>query len=307
MAKTITDKTIVLFKYNGTPLVANAITVSNTPFVKPNIKTQTYKDVGTGKLGATKTYIDENQTDTSFDIEVLLRGSDKTGVAPKTAPKIAELLKAAGLKETVGTVDITYSPNHAEISPSTCIVYQDDEKRTVNGAVANMKIEGTVGQAAKATFSVQGFTTPIPVVEVNPSVTLDTNTLMIVSKITAITLAGTSLNITKFELDLNNEITVNYATGMSDFVRKDFAPKLKLSGIKNKGDITPWSDLLATSIKEVIIILGSGAGKTLTITATQASTDDMEENDDDGIVGFTRTFGLQGDAAGENQFKLKWS
>ena len=46
MPKSITDKTIVLFKYNGTPLVANAITVSNTPFVKPNIKTQTYKDVG---------------------------------------------------------------------------------------------------------------------------------------------------------------------------------------------------------------------------------------------------------------------
>lgn len=307
MAKVITDKTVILFKNNGTPLPANAITTSNTPFVKPSIKTQTYKDVGTGKLGATKTYFDENQTDTSFDIEILLRGSDKTGVAPKTAPKIAELLKAAGLKETLGTADITYSPNHAEISPSTCYVYQDDEKRSVTGAIADMKIEGTVGQAAKATFTIQGFTTPTPTVEVNPTVVLDTNTLMIVSKITAITLAGTALNITKFELSLNNENSVNYATGMSEFVRKDFAPKLKLSGIKTKGDLTPWTDLIATSVKEIIITLGSGAGKTLTITATQASTSDMDENDDSGIVAYSRTFDLYGDATGENQFKLKWS
>lgn len=307
MAKSITDKTVVLFKYNGTPLVANAITTSNTPFVKPSIKNQTYKDVGTGKLGATKTYFDENQTDASFDIEVLLRGSDKTGAAPKTAPKIAELLKAAGLKETVGTVDITYSPNHTEVSPSTCIVYQDDEKRTVTGAIADMKIEGTVGQAAKATFSIQGFTVPTPTVEANPTVTLDTNTLMIVSKVTAITLAGATLNITKFEFSLNNEISSNYATSMSEFVRKDFAPKIKLSGIKNKGDLTPWTDLIASSVKEIIIILGSGAGKTLTITATQASTSDMEENDGDGIVEYSRTFDLQGDSTGENQFKIKWS
>ncbi len=307
MAKVITDKTVVLFKYNGVAGNINAITTSNVPFVKPNIKTQTYKDVGTGKLGNTKTYFDENQTDTSFDLEILLRGSDKTGVAPKTAPKIAELLKAAGLKETLGTADITYSPNHSEISPSTCYVYQDDEKRSVTGAIADMKIEGTVGQAAKATFTIQGFTTPTPTVEVNPTVVLDTNTLMIVSKITAITLAGTALNITKFELLLNNENSVNYATGMSEFVRKDFAPKLKLSGIKTKGDLTPWTDLIATSVKEIIITLGSGAGKTLTITATQASTSDVEENDDDGIVAYSRTFNLQGDATGENQFKIKWS
>ena len=307
MAKSITDKTVVLFKYNGSPVAANAITTSNTPFVKPNIKNKTYKDVGTGKLGASRTYFDENQTDTSVDIEILLRGSDKTGTAPKTAPKIAELLKSVGLTETQGTVDITYTPNHGYVSPSTCYIYQDDEKRSITGAMADMKIEGTVGEAAKATFTVQGFTLPAPVIETNPTVTLDSNSLMIVSKITAVTLAGTVLNITKFELSLNNELKLDYATAMSEFVRKDFAPTIKLTGVKTKGDLTAWSDLTATSVKEIIIILGSGAGKTITITASQAKTSDMEENDDDGTVGYSRTFDLQGDAVGENQFKIKWS
>jgi len=307
MAKSITKRTVFLFKYNGVPVVGNAITTLNTPFVKPNIKAKKYVDVGNGKLGGTKTYIDENQIDTSFDVEVLLRGSDKTGALPKTPPKFAELLKASGLTETQGTIDVTYTPNHGYLSPSTCYVYQDDEKRSITGAVCNMKIKGTVGEAAKAIFTVQGFTTALPVVEVNPTVTLDSNTLMIVSKVTAITVAGTQLNITDFEFDLNNENKLDYATAMSEFTRRDFNPTIKLSGIKVKGDLTAWTDLVATSVKEIIIVLGSGAGKTLTITATQASTSDMDENDDDGIVAYSRTFDLQGDATGENQFKIKWS
>lgn len=104
MAKSLTDKTVVLFKYNGTPAVANAVTTSNVPFVKPSIKSKTYKDVGTGKLGNQKTYIDEHQTDASFDLEIILRGNDKTGTTPTNAPKISELLKASGMIESVGLI-----------------------------------------------------------------------------------------------------------------------------------------------------------------------------------------------------------
>lgn len=307
MAKSLTDKTVVLFKYNATPTNGNAVTTSNVPFVKPSIKSKTYKDVGTGKLGNQKTYIDEHQTDTSFDLEILLRGNDKTGVAPITAPKIAELLKASGLIETLGADNISYKPNHNYVEPSTCCVFQDDTKRIITGVMCDMKISGTVGEAAKATFTVQGFTVPAPIIEVNPTVTLDDNSLMIVSKVTAITLDGDILNITSFELSLNNEIKLDYATNMGEFVRKDFAPKMKLTGVKIKGDETAWSDLTSDEIREIEIVLGSGIGKTLTIVASQAKTSDMEENDDDGTVAFTRTFDLQGDSTGQNQFEIIWS
>lgn len=307
MAKSLTDKTVVLFKCNGTPIAANTVTTSNVPFVKPSIKTKSYKDVGTGRLGNQKTYIDEHQTDTSFDLEVLLRGNDKSGVEPTNAPKIAELLKASGLLETVGTNSVTYTPNHNYVEPSTCYVYQDDTKRVITGAMCDMKISGSVGEAAKVTFTVQGFTAPAPTIEINPTVTLDDNSLMIVSKVTAITLDGDILNITNFELNLNNEIKLDYATNMGEFIRKDFAPKLKLTGVKIKGDETAWADLTSDELREITIVLGSGIGRTLTITASQAKTSDMEENDNDGTVGFARTFDLQGDSTGENQFEIKWS
>ncbi|MBD3830962.1 MAG: hypothetical protein IE890_10835 [Arcobacter sp.] len=307
MAKSITDKTVVLFAYNAVPTATNAITTSNVPFVKPNLKSQTYKDVGTGKLGNQKTYIDPYQTDTSFDLEVILRGNDKTGVDPTIKPKISQLLKASGLVEAVGADNVTYTPNHDYVEPSTCLVYQDDAKRQITGAMCEMKISGTVGEAAKATFTVQGFTSPAPTTETNPTVTLDDNSLMIVSYITAVTLDGQPLNIKSFELALNNEIKLDYATALSEFVRKDFAPKLKLTGVKIKGDETAWADLTSDELREINIVLGSGVGKTLTITASQAKTSDMEENDDDGTVGFARTFDLQGDSNGLNQFEIKWS
>lgn len=307
MAKSITDKTVVLFAYAGIPTSANAITTSNVPFVKPSIKSQTYKDVGTGRLGNTKTYFDEHQTDTSIDLEVLLRGNDKTGLDPTIPPKISKLLKASGLKEVIGATDVSYVPNHDYVDPSACTVYQDGAKREITGVICDMKISGTVGEAAKATFTVQGYTTPAPILETNPTVTLDNNSLMIVSKVTAITVDDEVLNITDFELSLNNEIKLDYATAMSEFVRKDFAPKLKLTGIKIKGDETAWSDLTADTLREVEIVLGSGTGKTLTISASQANTSDVDESDNDGTVGYSRTFDLEGDTSGENQFKIKWS
>lgn len=307
MAKSLTDKTVVLFKYNGTPAVANAVTTSNVPFVKPSIKSKTYKDVGTGKLGNQKTYIDEHQTDASFDLEIILRGNDKTGTTPTNAPKISELLKASGMIESVGADNVSYKPNHDYVEPSRCYVYQDDAKREITGAMCDMKISGTVGEAAKAIFTIQGFTVPAPTLETNPTVTLDDNSLMIVSKVTAITLDGETLNIKDFELSLNNEIKLDYATNMAEFVRKDFAPKLKLTGLKIKGDEAAWSDLTSDELREIQIVLGSGVGRTLTITASQAKTSDMEENDDDGTVAFTRTFDLQGDSTGQNQFEIIWS
>ena len=43
---------------------------------------------------------------------------------------------------------------------------------------------------------------------------------------------------------------------MGEFVRKDFAPKLKLTGVKIKGDETAWSDLTSDTLREIEIVLG---------------------------------------------------
>lgn len=306
MARQITDKSVVLFKYNGTVASTDAITVTTTPFLSPDVKSQEYKEIGSGKLGQTKNYVDEQNTTVEFDLEVMLRGNDKTGIAPETPPAIAELLKASGLTETIGASDVVYTPNHDTVNPSQCEVYVDDYKRVITGAIANMKISGTVGECAKATFSVSGFTTPQSISASNPTVTLDEEALLIVSKISAVTLDGTTLNIDSFEFDLGNENINVYAVDVSEYIRKDFQPTITLSGIKTKGDESGWTDLVADSVAEIIIVLGDSTGKQFTITASQAKTSQMGESDNEGMVNFSRTFRLQGDATGDNHFSIKW-
>ncbi len=307
MARQITDKSAVLFKYNGTATSANAVTVTETPFLSPDVKSQEYKEIGSGKLGQTKNYVDANNTTVQFDLVAMLRGNDKTGVAPETPPAIADLLKACGLTETIGADNVTYTPNHNDVSSSQAVVYIDDYKRVIDGAIATLKISGTVGECAKATFSVSGYTTPAATSEVNPTVTLDTESLMIVSRVSAITVDGSTINAESFDFDIGNDIKSIYAISVGEFIRTDFKPTIALSGIKTKGDESGWSDLIAEDVREIIIVLGSGAGKTVTITASQAKTSEMSESDNDGMVNFSRTFRCQGDANGDNHYSIKWS
>lgn len=306
MAKQNSKKSVVLFNYNDTPTSSNAITLTTTPFLSPDVKSQDYEETGSGKLGQMKSYVDENNTTVSFDLEVLLKGNNKAGDALDTPPAISNLLKACGLTEVIGTNDVVYSPNHDYVEPSEAEVYIDDFKRIITGAIATVKISGTVGEAAKATFSVSGFTTPQALSATNPTVTLDTESLLIVSKVSAITLAGTELNIENFEFDLGNVINQNYVTGLAEFVRSDFDPVVSLSGIKTKGDESGWTELVAESVKEVKIVLGTGAGKQFTLIVPQAKTKEMGESDNDGIVNYTRTFRCQADASGDNHFSIKY-
>lgn len=306
MARQITDKSAVLFKYNSTVSASDAVAVMTTPFLSPDVKSQEYKEIGTGKLGQTKNYVDEQNTTVDFSLEVMLRGNDKTGTAPETPPAIRELLLSCGLTETINANDVTYVPNHDYVNPSQAEIYVDGYKRLVTGAVSNLNLSGTVGECAKATFAVSGFTTPQATSATNPSVTLDTEALLIVSKVSAVTVAGATLNVESFEMDLGNENINVYAVDTSEYIRKDFVPTITLSGIKTKGDETGWTDLVADDVKEIIIVLGSGTGKQLTITATQAKTSQMGESDNDGMVNFSRTFRLQPDATGDNHFSIKW-
>jgi len=311
MSRQITDKCVILFKYNGSATSDDVVTVSETPFLSPEVKSQEYKEIGSGKLGQTKSYADEYNTTVTYDLVSMLRGNDKTGVAPQTPPAIASLLKASGLNEAIDTTEgnksVTYTPKHDDISASESVVYIDGYKRIINGAITNLKISGTVGECAKVTCSVSGFTTPEPIAEANPTVTLDSEALLIVSKVSVVTVDGTTLNVESFEFDAGNEIKNVYAVSIGEYVRTDFKPTIKLSGIKTKGDETGWSDLIADNVREIIITLGNEAGKRVTIKASQAKVSENSESDKDGMVNFSRTFRCQGDDTGDNHYSIKWS
>lgn len=298
-----TKKNIVLFKYGGTPTTSDVVNIEEFVNVAPDIKTQEYKELD-GELGNTKSYIDDEHTTTNFSLQAKLRGNDKTGAAPDTPPAISNLLKSAGLSETVtASSDVTYTINHGTLSASQATVYLDGRKRLVDGIVSDFKLTGEVGLCAKVEFTCSGYTNIAFVGEANPAVTLDSEALMIVNKISAVTIDGSTFNLKSFDFGVNNEIIDIYAVDLAKYERVDLDPKISLVGYEDSTS-TAWADLAAQGLKSIVITLGSGAGKTVELKIDSAMPTTNTENDDSGKLGITREFRCIKDATSGEHFEL---
>jgi len=305
MALIDTSKNSVLFKYGATPTASNVVNIEEKVSIAPDIKQSDYKELD-GELGNTKSYIDPEHTTTTFTVKAKLRGNDKTGVAPESAPAIDDLLKASGLSGAAGVSDYTYTPNHGTLTPAQATVYTDGKKRVADGIVCDFKLSGTVGECAVVEFSASGYTDIAEVSEANPAVTLDNESLMIVNKVSAVTVGGSTFNLKSFEFTLNNEVQDIYAVNIAKYERVDFDPKITLTGYRDSAD-TAWSDLSAQDLKTIVITLGSGAGKTVTLTIDSARPLNNNESDDSGKLSIAKEFRCLKDATSSHHFELMFS
>jgi len=306
MALINTDKNAVLFKYGATPDATNVVNIEELVNITPDVKTEDYKEFD-GELGNTKSYIDPEHTTCNFTIKSKLRGNDKTGANPDTPPSIAELLKASGLSETVtADSDVTYTVNQGTLNPAEALVYIDGKKRVADGIVCNFKLSGTVGSCAIVEFTAQGYTDITETNEANPTVTLDSESLMIVNKVSAVTIDGTVFNLESFDFDLGNDTQDIYAVGLAQFERSNFDAKVSLTGYKDSADTT-WADLAGQELKSIVITLGNGTGKTVTLTIESAIPLSPKESDKNGKMSITKEFRCIKDASSGEHFKLKWS
>lgn len=305
MALIDTSKNSILFKYGGVPDTTDVVNIEEKVSIAPDVKQSDYKELD-GELGNTKSYIDDEHTTANFTIKAKLRGNDKTGSTPSTEPAIDDLLKASGLTGTAGASDYTYTPNHGTLTPAQATVYTDGKKRVADGIVCNFKLSGTVGECATVEFTASGYTDIAETSEANPSVTLDSETLMIVNKVSAVTVDGSTFNLKSFDFDLNNEIQDIYAVSLAQYERVDFDPKISLTGYRDSAD-TAWTDLASQALKSIVITLGSGTGKTVTLTIDSARPLNNSESDDSGKLGITKEFRCTKDATSGNHFELMWS
>lgn len=304
MALIDVKKNCVLFKYNATPDSTNAVNIRENVFIQPDIKTQEYNEID-GKLANTKSYIDDEHTTASFTLSTKLEGNDKTGAAPETPPAISDLLKSAGLTETVGVDDVTYTINHGTLSSSEVAVYVDGKKRVVDGVVSDFKLSGEVGMCGTAEFTCSGYTDVAETNEANPSITFADKNLIVMQKTSTITIGGTSTKVKSFEFTLNNEIVDIYALTLAQFERSDLDPKISITLYRDSAD-TIWSQLASQSEVFIDIVLGDGAGKTVQLKIDSALPTNISESDDSGKLSATREFRCVKDATSGEHFELIW-
>lgn len=298
MANQLTNKNAVLVKSGGSPAAVDAVTTNGLVFVNPKVKSGDYKDVGNGMMGGTKSYIDPNWVNAEFDIPLQMKKASALG----TAPSIDELLKICGLAETItASTKVEYKPGGTGAGTGQIKVYTDGYVRSVIGAVGNLKISGKVGEPLTATVSVKGFLeSAAATAESNPTVTLDTNTAPLVTKVSVLTVGGVTLNADSFDFDIGNQINELYAINLSEYYMQDFDPTITITAVKVKGtDESAWTDFASGTVRAIIIQVGT-AGSMIELSIPYAILKEVSESDDAGNVKISRTFRAQASAGNDN-------
>lgn len=302
MAKQITSKNSFLINSSATPTASDIITTNEIVFVNPKAKTIETKAIGNGELGNVKSVTISDWTTAEFDVNINVKPSGTAG----NAPSYAALFKACGLTESIDTTNniVTYAPGGTPVGFAKN--YIDGSVRSITGIAGDFKLSGNIGEIAKLTFSLKGFTDLAETAEANPAVTLDSNTNLTVESITAITVGGGTINLQEFEFSMGNEIQESYGIGVKEFYISDFKPTITVKAIKTKGNASHWDDLKNNTLKEVKVVLGSGAGETVTFTAPYCNPNDVSESDDSGEVVYNQTWLCQS-SAGNDNFSIVYS
>ena len=299
----LTNKQTLLAKFGGVPVAADVITLSEVAFVSVNVKTGSVKQVGNGTFGSEKGYTVADMT----TAEITANATLSPTADGDTPPELSDMFRACGLVETVDVVGhkTTYAPFAGMVDFMTLINYLDGEKRTITGAVGNMTMNFTVGELAKVSFAMQGFTDAEPTVEANPAVTLDANGKFVVDSVQAVTLTGATINMESADFDLGNVIHPTYAIAKKEHNIVDLVPTIKVKDIKQKDVTTHWTDIKNGALKAFIIVLTNGARK-FTLTAPYCAYSAMNEGDSNGSVSIDRTFRCEASVAGGDNFEMKY-
>lgn len=296
MALQLTHKQTLLAKFGGVPVATDVITLSEAAFVKVTVKTGTTNCVGTGTFGNEKGYSVPDMTTAEITANATLTPTADA----VTPPSLSALFRACGLVETIGASSVKYTPFSGMVDTATLINYLDGEKRTITGAVGNMTMNFAVGELAKVSFSMKGFTDAEPVIEVNPTVTLDCgNGKFIVDSVQAVTLGGAVINLESADFDLGNKIDPVYAIDKREEYISDFVPTIKIKDVKQKSVTDHWTDIKNGTLKAFLITLTSGT-RTLTLSTPYCNYTDVSEGDENGKVSIDRSFRCEASAGGDN-------
>ena len=228
-----------------------------------------------------------------FKADLKTSGAAGTPLAPLSA-----LLQACGLTETaVGGVSVTYAPTSAAASANfygpgksaTIKAYENGILKVLGGAMLNCKMTLEAGKIPMLDFSGKG--TYAAVTDASfPTYTPNTTDPAIVKSAT-FSSHGTSLTISKLEIDLGSEIAerpdVNSANSIVGF---------QITGRKPSGSMDPEAALVAThdfygkfaagTLGQISIVIGSGAGNVITITLPKVQYGEIGKSDRNGIYTF---------------------
>ncbi len=169
----------------------------------------------------------------SFKVE--LKGSG----TPGDAPEFSKLLQCCGMSETISAgTSVTYMPDTTSIPSGVLYYYQDGKLRIMRGVRGNAKFVMQAREYGYIEFTMTGHPgaeTDSPII--NPSYSSITPPQVVAG---SVSIGGTSIELTKIEIDLTNEIakpdSINSSTGVGE---------VRISSRDVTGTIDPEAELVA--------------------------------------------------------------
>ena len=233
----------------------------------------------------------------SFSVEMR-----STGAAAMEAG-LAILLQACGLKKTVEVYQVHSAP--ADDKTISIDVWEDGVKKGLAGASGNVTFEGETGKRMMCNFEFTGVW-QTPTDEALPAHSPSTTIPMRLQGGT-FTLAGNSIKIGKFSLDMGNNVVnrmdVDATGGIAYAMITDIAPALSLDP---EADLVAGYDYfgvwLAGTEAAVSLAITDGTD-TVTFTIPKVQYKEIKEGDRDGIQIYDIT-GQCNHSSGNDSVKL---
>lgn len=200
---------------------------------------------------------------------------------------VAALLQACGFGAPVTGV---YKPASDPANQKTCTlqVWEEGVKKILYGAMGNLRLEGEMGKPLWANCEFQGIYEP-PGDVARPTPSFGTETPPVLKGCT-FTIGGASRNVTSFSLDMQNEIalltSIVPATGIAYAQKRDRDPVVSFdleAEAVGGGGYDVFGAWLAGTEAALSLVMGSGAGKQITISIPKLQYRDIPEGDRDGF------------------------
>ena len=309
MARINTKKSAIFIKSGATlPVGADGfLEVTEELSVNPTVKVEEFKRVN-GLLGSNDSYADTCDTTISLSLTHNMRTSNKAGDALDTVPEYGEILKLGGFTETVGVDSVVYKNSQTPAKGSVCVYIDGNKHSSTNGAVADVKMDFTVGMPAKITATLSAFldNEGVATTATNPTVTLSTEDLMVVGCTDIISTDGTAIKADKVGIEVNPQVDKFYGMGIKEYAISDY-------NIKITADFYPenanYNDAItkinAGTVEALLIKLNTGTagalvdGKSVLVTATLGKVTSFTDSNDKSNLKRSVTWMLQGNSAGE--------
>ena len=215
----------------------------------------------------------------TFRVEV--RGS---GTAT-TAPSWESALRCCG---TVGTTTtkIDYNPISASIPSCTIGLYADGKRYLFAGCRGNVRLVGTVGEPVMFEFSFKGKLTSHADAALLGSITYETTVPPPLLN-AAFSIQGLSAKVSKFEIDIGNELTlrtdISDVTGFASCLITKRKPTIKIDPEVETDAVHDFLDKLFTDVTGTLTMtIGSTAGNKIVVTAPAVQYSEADDGEREG-------------------------